>query len=380
MMLPIAMAVVTELSVGAAYKTSRGPEAEAIVRENFGLVVMLGLAYSASIGGVGTLVGTPPNVVFAGFVKKMYPEAPEIGFFDWMLVGIPVVVLLLPVAWVYLCRFASPARLRDFEMGGGGREMILGKIRLLGPMSSGEKAVAAVFTMTALLWIFRKPIDLGVARVPGWSQLLPWPGYVHDGTVAMAMALLLFLVRVRPKTGDTIGLQPRLSIMDWETVQTGVPWGILLLFGGGFALADGFITAGLDGWVGSRLGSLAGVPVPVMIFTICLLITFLTEVTSNTAITTVMMPILGATAVGMGAHPYLLMIPAAIAASTAFMLPVATPPNAIVFGSGWVTIPRMARAGLVMNLVAAAVISIVVYFIGIRVFDITPGVVPAWAS
>jgi sodium-dependent dicarboxylate transporter 2/3/5 len=225
-------------------------------------------------------------------------------------------------------------------------------------MTGPEKTVAAVFAATALLWITRRPVDLGGFEVPGWSALFPWPGSIHDATVAMAMALLLFILPARPSGGETRAL------LTWKEAAGKVPWGILLLFGGGFALAAGFRETGLDGWLGGHLGRLARAPLPVIVLATCLLTTFLTEVTSNTATATLLMPILASAAEGGGLAPHLLMLPAALAASCAFMLPVATPPNAIIFGSGWITIPRMARTGLVLNFATALLITAVTLTLG----------------
>ena len=255
--------------------------------------------------------------------------------------------------------------------------MIREELAKMGKMSREEKYVLAVWSLMAFLWIFREPIRLGFFTVPGWSELFGRPAYLHDATVAMAMALLLCLISVKSAEGSGNG--GRHCLMDWETVRYGVPWGILLLFGGGFALAAGFEQTGLSTWIGSLLGGLRGFPPLVMIAGTCLLLTALTELTSNTATATMAMPILASAAIRMGIHPFLLMIPGAIAASCAFMLPVATPPNAIVFGSGWVTIPQMARAGAAMNLIGVVVVTIIVYFIGTAVFGISLSQLPGWA-
>ena len=327
-------------------------------RFNFGLALMLGIAYSASIGGIATLVGTPPNIVFAGIVKSMFPKAPEIGFLDWFKVGLPLVVIFLPITWVYLTRIAAPPRIKRIP---GGKDVIENDLRELGSMKTGEKLTLLVFVFVALAWIFRRSIDLGAFVIPGWSNLLGIDKYVHDSTVAIFGAILLFLIPVNFKK--------RVFVLNWEWGLR-IPWGIILLFGGGFALAAGFQKSGLAQWIGERLSFLCGVPVIVMILCICLLLTFLTEVTSNTATTTMMMPVLGSLAAATCIHPFLLMIPAAMSASCAFMLPVATPPNAIIFGSGYLRIPDMARVGFFLNIIGAIIITLVVYFLVIPIFNI----------
>ncbi|UCD20436.1 MAG: SLC13/DASS family transporter [candidate division WOR-3 bacterium] len=325
---------------------------------NFGTGLMLGIAYSASIGGIATLVGTPPNIVFAGIVKSMFPKAPEIGFLDWLKIGFPLVLILLPITWYYLTRIAVPPKIKRIP---GGKDVIERDLHELGRIGLGEKLTLFVFIAVALAWIFRRNIDIGVFVVPGWTDLFGISAYVHDSTIAMAGAILLFLLPV--------DIKKRTFVLNWDWALR-IPWGIILLFGGGFALAAGFQASGLAQWIGESLSFLHGVPVIIMILIICLLLTFLTEVTSNTATATMMMPVLGALAVATGAHPFLLMIPATMSASCAFMLPVATPPNAIIFGSGYLRIPDMARVGFSLNIIGAIVITILVYFLAIPIFGI----------
>ncbi len=242
----------------------------------------------------------------------------------------------------------------------------------LGPMSRGEAIVLAVACMTAFCWIFRADIDLGAFTIPGWSNLFPNPEYVHDGTVAIFFAALLFVIPVNFAKGE--------FALDWDWAKR-IPWGVLILFGGGLALAKAFKETGLVEWLGAHLDLLENFPVFFVILAIAFLLTFLTELTSNTATTTIMMPILGAGAVlAIGAHPLLLMVPAAISASCAFMLPVATPPNAIVFGAGHFSILHMVRAGLAINLIGVLLVTLLTYFIAMPIFGIEAGVLPAWAT
>jgi solute carrier family 13 (sodium-dependent dicarboxylate transporter), member 2/3/5 len=320
-----------------------------------GLVLMLGLAYSASIGGVGTPIGTPPNIVFSGFYKELFPDNPEISFFKWMTLALPIVLVFIPITWMYLCRFVSPFPLNQIEGGESG--IIEKELNALGLMSRGEKIVATVFCVTAALWIFRRPIMIGDFVIPGWSNLFASPKYLHDSTVAMAMGILLLIFPVNGNKGLSVNGKVEKFALDWKTVQSKTPWGILILFGGGFALAAGFGVSGLDKWIGSKLTGVSDWPLWLTVLVICLAVTFLTELTSNTATTTMILPILGMAAVAATIHPLFFMVPATLAASFAFMLPVATPPNAIVFGSGWVSIPKMSKAGLILNLIGAGIIT-----------------------
>ncbi len=355
MMFPVAMAVVRQIALDASLDGVRNAETQTQIEQGLGLVIMLSLAYSASIGGVGTLIGTAPNIVFAGFYKKMFPENPEITFFNWMVMAIPVVMVFIPIVWIYLCRFVSPIPLKSISAGS--HDIIQRELDDLGPINRAEKTVAVVFCCTAFLWIFRQPISFGEFLLPGWSGLFSHPEYLHDSTVAMAMGILLMILPVEGTKGRDLKGKREFFVLDWKTVQEKIPWGILLLFGGGFALAGGFGVTELDTWIGGKLTGIAGWPLWCVVLSICLAITFLTELTSNTATTTMILPILGMSAVAANIHPLFFMVPATLAASFAFMLPVATPPNAIVFGSGWVTIPQMSRAGLVLNFAGAGIVT-----------------------
>ncbi len=355
MMFPVAMAVVRQIALDASLNGVRNSESQKTIEQGLGLILMLGLAYSASIGGVGTLIGTAPNIIFAGFYKTLFPENPEITFFKWMVMAVPVVIVFIPIVWLYLCRFVSPISLKNISAGS--HEIIQRELNELGPINRAEKTVATVFCLTAFLWIFRQPISLGEFVIPGWSGLFANPKYLHDSTVAMAMGVLLMILPVDVTKGQDLNGKREYFALDWKTVQEKIPWGILLLFGGGFALAGGFGATGLDIWIGGKLTGIAGWPLWCVVLGICLVITFLTELTSNTATTTMILPILGVSAVAANIHPLFFMVPATLAASFAFMLPVATPPNAIVFGSGWVTIPQMSRAGLVLNFFGAGIVT-----------------------
>ena len=355
MMLPVAMAVVRQIALDASLNGERNFDSQKQIENGLGLVLMLGLAYSASIGGVGTPIGTPPNIVFAGFYKNLFPDNPEVSFFQWMILALPIVLVFIPITWLYLCRFVLPFPINNIE--GGESRIIQKELYELGSMNWGEKIVASVFCFTAMLWIFRRPIAIGEWILPGWSNLFENPKFLHDSTIAMTMGLLLLVVPVKGTKGLILNGKTEWFALDWKTVQSKTPWGILILFGGGFALASGFEVSGLDKWIGSKLTGVSDWPLWITVLTICLAVTFLTELTSNTATTTMILPILGMAAIAATIHPLYFMVPATLAASFAFMLPVATPPNAIVFGSCWVSIPKMSKAGLILNLIGAGIIT-----------------------
>ncbi|MBW3534267.1 MAG: DASS family sodium-coupled anion symporter [Gemmatimonadetes bacterium] len=316
---------------------------------NFGTALMLGLAYAANIGGLSTLIGTPPNAVLAGAADEMLGI--RIGFLEWMMVGVPISAFMLPVTWLLLVRVLYPPGTLEGDAGA----VIASERQALGRMSRGERVVAVVFVLTALSWVFREPKDMGFVRIPGLADLSP---LIRDSTIAMAAAVLLFLLPINLRKGQ--------FALDWEHARR-IPWGVLLLFGGGLSLARAMDDSGLAAWIGGGVVGLAGVPTWVLILAVAALFVFLTEMTSNTATSTMAMPIMAGAAVGVGSPPLVLMATAALGASMAFMLPVATPPNAIVFGSGFITIPQMAKAGLWLNIISITVITVAATFLVVGV-------------
>jgi sodium-dependent dicarboxylate transporter 2/3/5 len=356
MMMPIGLAIVSHVieegkKEGLDKEIDFSPEKFA-----FGLNLMLGIAYAASIGGVATLIGTPPNTVLAGYLQKTYGY--EITFARWLMVGVPLVLVLLPLCWLWLTRVANPMKLKKVP---GGRDLINAELKAMGTMGAGERWTAAVFTLTALAWIFRQQLGF----------LFPDPKMVTDAAIGMAGGLLLFLI--------PIDMKKNTFVMDWHWASK-MPWGVLILFGGGLAMAEGFKTTGLATWIGSQVSLLEQAPILILVIAVTTLIIFLTELTSNTATAAMVMPILSAVAIGLGQNPLLLVIPAAIAASCAFMLPVATPPNAIVFGSGYVTIPQMVRSGFGLNLIGIVLTVLLTYALAIPVFDVVIDQLPAWTQ
>ena len=335
---------------------------------NFGACLMLGIAYASNIGGVATLVGTFPNMVFAGMFKEMFPSGPDVTFTEWLKFGLPFTVLFVPVMWLYMVKGTLPLKGEVVE---NADQVIAQEVEKLGKMGTGERMILIVFVVTALLWIFRSDINLGRTVIRGWASLLGVNGYVHDSTVAMAMGILCFILPVDRNL--------KTPLLDWAHARK-VPWGILLLFGGGFAIAKGFEESGLTVWVGSQLTVLQGVPVIVVIAAVVCTMTFLTEFTSNTASTTMMLPIMAATARALHVNPMLLMLPATIAASCAFMLPIATPPNAIVFSSGRVSMIQMGRTGFILNLITVVFVTLFIYFVVTNVMGISVSQPPEWMN
>jgi sodium-dependent dicarboxylate transporter 2/3/5 len=313
----------------------------------FTAALMLAIAYACNIGGMGTLVGTFPNVVLAGMLPDLIPGAQAPDFLSWMLMGVPLVVLLVPLGWLLLTTFAYPLP----RGGANGAEEIRSELRAMGAMSPAEKRTALVFLCTALAWIGRRGLDLGdLGRIPGWADLLGLGNMVHDSTVAVVATVALFLIPAgNPE-------HPGARLLESDALRR-IPWHILVLFGGGFALAHGFAASGLDVALGQALTGMGGLPLPLALFGLCISVSLLTEVNSNTATATTLLPLVAAAAPALGIPPAPLLLAVTLSASCAFMLPTATAPNAIVFASGAFTLRRMAAVGLVMNILAALIIA-----------------------
>ena len=346
---------------------------------NFSLTLLLGIAYGASIGGFTTLIGTPPNAMLLTQLTTLFPEAPEITFSTWLLFALPMSVIYMLVAWVLLTRLVFPLPpSTPFK----GRDFIHNELQKLGPMSTEEKRVTTVFTMFALLLITRKERLFGEdIDIFGWSYYLDsllaslgssQVGYmIDDGTVSIGVALTLFMIPASKQIGG--------RLMDWDDAMK-VPWGILLLFGGGLAIAKGFTTSGLSDYVAIQLADLLGEASPlVIVISTVTFITGLTEVASNTATISLSLPMMASLSQAIGAHPFLLLIPTTLAASCAFMLPVSTPPNAIVYGSGRIPIMKMVIAGIWMDILSVILLTVFVYTLGHLAFDVLSGI-PDWAA
>ncbi len=354
MMTPIAMALIVKLE-------EKGGEG----LNKFAIALLLGIAYAASVGGTATLIGTTPNLVFAEMLRVIFPGAPEITFLKWFAFSLPLSFLLVTMIFIVLS--VGILRRGKFRIETSHLEA---EYRAMGKPSFEERIVLVIFSLFALLLMTRANVEIGDTVIRGWASLFPDPSYIDDGTVAIGVALLLFFFPARSKQG---------FVLDWGTVRD-LPWDIVILIGGGFALAGGFHDSGLSAYLGGKLSVLRGVSPVLMVLSICLLITFLTEITSNTATTQVVLPIIASLSIALGVNPFLLMIPATISASCAFMLPVATPPNAIVFGTHRLGATDMARVGIFLNLFGAILITIIVLLLGRLVYGIELGTVPNWAQ
>lgn len=338
MMLPIGMAIVAQLR----------DNPNTIENENqiFGKMLMLAIAYSASIGGLATLIGTPPNLVFAGIVEETYGI--EITFTQWIKIGLPISLVTLFICWQYLTGFAFKFKQKSFP---GGKEEIKRQLSSLGKIGYEEKIVLGVFVLTAFCWISRSFL---------LQRFMP---NIDDTIIAIIAGLLLFII---PASRDK-----KRAILLWEEAVK-LPWGILILFGGGLALAQGFKASGLAVWIGEQMTLLEGVSLILLLAVLVTAINLLTEITSNLATTAMMLPILAPLAIAIGVHPYILMVGATLAASCAFMLPVATPPNAVVFGSGYLKISDMFRVGVWLNIMTIILVILVVYFLLPILWDFDP--------
>ena len=355
-MMPIMMAVIVKLEEMFG-KDRLG---------SFSKGLLLSVAYSASIGGVATIVGTPPNAAFVKIFSIQFPNAPEITFAQFLALGFPISASFLFFGWLYLMIAFKPAGKFQFD-----RQEFRSQLAGLGPVKYEEKVVMALFLALVFLWIFREPIDTGLFRIPGWGAVFPNPKYLTDGASAIFVACLLFAIPSKTIPGQ--------RIMEWDSVLK-LPWDIVLLFGGGFALAQGFEDSGLSMWVGERLKGVGSMSPVALVALICTISTFLTEFTSNTATAQILLPIFASLAVAAKVNPLLTMIPATFGVSFAFMLPVATPPNAIVFGSGRLRIWDMAKAGLVMNLIGIAVVVIASLTLLPLIWGVELHTFPDWAG
>jgi len=342
MMLPIGMAIIAQMKDNPITSDNENVE--------FGKALMLAIAYSASIGGMATLIGTPPNLVLAGVVKETYNI--ELTFAGWMIIGLPVSVLLLSICFFYLTRKAFRFQQSAFP---GGKEEIENQLKKLGNISFEEKLVLLVFSLTALAWITRSFL------------LKPLIPAIDDTIIAISAAVILFILPAANKDD---------ALLKWDDAKK-LPWGILLLFGGGLALAEGFKSSGLAAWIGGQLTLLEGISIVLIILLLIAAVNFLTEITSNLATTAMLLPILAPMALAIDVHPYALMVSATLAASCAFMLPVATPPNAVVFGSGYLKMQDMIRTGIWLNLISIIILTIIVYFLLPLLWGIEIGAFPA---
>ncbi|WP_035763294.1 DASS family sodium-coupled anion symporter [Arthrobacter sp. H20] len=360
MMLPIALSILTlvvENSHGSRATTGQtaadlgaGKSISDVVSDKevriFGVALVLSIAWAATIGGLGTLLGSPPNAIVAGYISTELGE--DVGFVQWMMLGVPIVVVFIGLAWLLITRVIFKFKLKEIP---GGKELIDTEISKLGTMSQGEKTVLAVFASAAFLWIFPGL----VFNIGAVESAMPWLGALDDTAIAIAAGIALFLIPADKQGNMTLV---------WKDAEEGLPWGVLLLFGGGLSLAGAVARTGLDAWFGEQVSGLGALPIVLLLAVVVTIVLLLTEITSNTATAATFIPILGGVAVGIGIDPQTLLIPAALAATCAFMLPVGTPPNAIVYATGNVKISEMVRGGIVLNIVGIILITMFTVLIG----------------
>lgn len=356
MMIPIVSSVIFELEVNIG----KGKV------EKYALGLLLAIAYSASIGGNATLIGTPTNLVCVRILALLYPSAPEISFAQWLIFALPITIFMFFVAFGLLFLIFKPKEKWDNLSSNTFKT----QLKALGKPSYEEKVVFVLFVLLAIMWMSRSPIKLDKFTIPGWSALFKNPKFINDGTSAILMSIILFLWPSKTKKGE--------RIMNWHTANK-LPWNIVLLFGGGFALAKGFEHSGLALWFGQQLAWGDNIPSIIFVLTIVALMSFLTELTSNVASTQMLLPAFASMAIATGDNPLLFMIPATIASSLAFMLPTATPPNAIIFSTNRVTVPKMMRTGFSLNLIGILIITLMTYLLIGKVFGVVQNVVPEWA-
>ncbi len=348
MMLPIGMSLVQ-------FASGRGRSGA-----NFAKCMMLGIAYAATIGGIGTVIGTPPNAVAMGFIVRRYGV--EIGFLEWLKIGLPILIVFLPLAWLCLVKLVFPCPGAPVS---GARALIQEELRALGPPSRGEALTGVVFLLAAAAWVLRQPLAgmLGLVDRPAGAP----PEYLlTDAGIAMIAALLLFTLPVDARS--------RTFVLEWKDAAR-LPWGVLILLGGGLTLAAAFGANGVDRYIGGGFEALSGLPVLAVVGIVAAVVVFTTEFGSNTAVVNIFLPIVAAAAVDLGIHPYLLIFATALAASYAFMMPMGTPPNALAFASGHLHVPDMAKAGFLLNLLSILVITLFIYYAApvLLGFDITGG-------
>ena len=346
MMMPIALAVARQIENSIAGRSSNS------LSKTFGLPLMLGIAYASSIGGISTLIGTPTNAMFAAIVRDLHHQ--EVDFANWMTLAFPISFVLLFICWILLVKIIFRVSTAETSHH---NSIIREELRALGPLSTDEKKVLFVFLFTSLSWMTSSLI---------LKRVIP---AIDDTIIAIFAVFLLFLIPSSNK-GD--------RLMNWDTAKK-LPWDILLLFGGGLALAAGFQTSGLAAWLGSLLKEQGISNYILILITVSFMVNFLTEVTSNVAVATILLPIISSTAIAMGFHPYPLMVAVTISASCAFMLPVATPPNAVVFSTGYIRIGQMARAGFILNIVSVAIVVLAIWLLLPAIWNIDPFTVPDFA-
>lgn len=350
MMFPIALSIIVKEEEASGVKT------------NFGTALMLSIAYAATVGGLGTLIGTPTNLILIGILEKLFPEAPPITFFTWLKIGIPLLIVLLPIFCFYIIRY--------FGISGNliaTDDIIKNELKALGKISEGEKRVIFVCLIAILGWVFREDLILGNWVIPGWSSWLGLTEYVHDSTVAIVAAMLLFMLPANKEK----------RLLDWKSASQ-VPWGVAMIVGGGYAIAAGFESTSLADWLGHQLVFISQYPFLIVMILVIGFVMIFTEFNSNTATANILLPVLASMAVAAAINPLLLMIPATVASSLGFMMPAGTGPNTVIFGSERVTVADMVKCGVWLDIISLVILTVMLYLIIMPWLGFEPGL-PAWA-
>ncbi|HNP17144.1 MAG TPA: SLC13 family permease [Fulvivirga sp.] len=350
MMLPIGLSIISK-------------DEEVDKSNRFAPALMLSIAYSASVGGLTTLIGSPTNMIFVGIFEKMFPEAPPVNFFVWLKIGVPILLILIPVFWLYIIKY--------FKIGGSlsnNMTVIKDELKALGKMKSGEKRVMYIAALTVFAWVFKDDLVFNELSIPGWTGLFGIQGRVHDGTIAMASAIILFLIPADKEK----------QLITWKEASQ-VPWGVVMIVGGGYAVAAGFVSTGLADWLGDQLSFISGFSFFYILLIVMAFVLMFTEFNSNTASANILLPILASTAVAASVNPLLIMIPATVACSCAFMMPAATGPNTVVLASERVSIAQMVKCGVWLNLITLVLLTLILYFIIIPWLDLEM-TLPIWAQ
>jgi len=350
MMLPIGLSII-------------GKDEDVEKSNRFAPALMLAIAYSASIGGLATLIGSPTNMIFVGIFDKMFPEAPPVNFFVWLKIGVPILVILIPVFWWFIINY--------FKIDGDlskNLTIIKDELDALGKMRSGEKRVLYIAAVTVFAWVFKNDLIFGSLVIPGWTGLFGISGQIHDSTIAMASAIILFLI---PADGDK-------RLITWKEASQ-VPWGVVMIVGGGYAVAEGFVSTGLADWLGGQLSFISGFSFFYILITVMAFVLVFTEFNSNTASANILLPVLASTAIAASVNPLLIMIPATVACSCAFMMPAATGPNTVVLASERVSVSQMVKIGFWLNLITLFLLTMILYFIIVPWLDLEM-TLPIWAK
>ena len=349
MMLPIGMSIIEK-------------DEETSDKNRFPTALMLAIAYSASIGGIATLIGSPTNMILVGIFEKLFPNAPTFNFFSWLKIGIPVVVIFIPIFWLFIIKyFKVSGELSD------NLTVVNEELKALGIIKSGEKRVLYVAILTVAAWIFKDTLTIGNIQIYGWTDMLGFSGSIHDSTIAMASAVLLFIIPANKNR----------KLLNWNEASQ-VPWGVVIIVGGGYAVASAFDSTGLANWLGDQLTFISSFSFLSILFIIVAFVLTFTEFNSNTASANILLPILASTALAAHMNPLLFMIPATVACSCAFMMPAATGPNTVVFASNHVSVSEMIKCGFWLNLIVLLIFPIIFYFIIIPWLDIQFDL-PIWA-